>query len=163
LGPSNSGKSTLADAISRSAGLQSIHLDQLYHAPNTNWEPRPEAEFLQLHELAIANSRWVMDGNYSRCLTQRLARATGLILLDVSTGTSLLRYVRRAWFESDRRGSLEGGADSVKWKMIRHIAITTPNNRKGYDKLFGTVELPKIKLASGREVTRFYRSEALDR
>lgn len=31
-----------------------------------------------------------MDGNYSRCLPQRLARATGFILLDTSTATSLL-------------------------------------------------------------------------
>ena len=34
-----------------------------------------------------------MDGNYSRCLPRRLARTTGMILLDVSTATSVLRYV----------------------------------------------------------------------
>ena len=39
-----------------------------------------------------------MDGNYSSCLPQRLARATGLILLDLSTPLSLWRYARRTWF-----------------------------------------------------------------
>lgn len=41
LGPSNSGKSTLASAIGRKCGLTVIHLDQLYHRPGTDWEPRP--------------------------------------------------------------------------------------------------------------------------
>ena len=70
-----------------------------------------------------------MDGNYSSCLPQRLARATGLILLDLSTPMSLWRYARRTWFERDRRGALDGGRDSVKWSMIRHIAVATPPNR----------------------------------
>jgi hypothetical protein len=55
-----------------------------------------------------------MDGNYSRrCLPQRLERATGIILLDVPTVTSLVRYLRRSWFERNRRGFLEGGKDHV--------------------------------------------------
>ena len=42
MGPSNSGKSTLAEAIARARGLPAIHLDQLYHLPDTDWQPRPE-------------------------------------------------------------------------------------------------------------------------
>ena len=129
LGPSNSGKSTLADAIAAKQGLEPIHLDRLYHLPHTDWQPRPAGEFLTLHDAAIAGERWVMDGNYSSCLPQRLARATGLILLDLSTPLSLWRYARRTWFERDRRGALDGGRDSVKWSMIRHIVVATPPNR----------------------------------
>ena len=36
LGPSNSGKSTLAETIARKRGLEVIHLDLLYHLPNTD-------------------------------------------------------------------------------------------------------------------------------
>jgi len=94
LGPSNSGKSTLATAIARRRGLPAVHLDQLFHLPRTDWQPRPEAEFLALHDQAIRQPRWVMDGNYTRCLGRRLERATGLVLLDVPMAVSLLRYVR---------------------------------------------------------------------
>ena len=93
-GPSNSGKSTLATAIARRRGLPAVHLDQLFHLPRTDWQPRPEAEFLALHDQAIRQPRWVMDGNYTRCLGRRLERATGLVLLDVPMAVSLLRYVR---------------------------------------------------------------------
>lgn len=163
LGPSNSGKSTLADAIAAKQGLEPIHLDRLYHLPHTDWQPRPAEEFLALHDAAIAGERWVMDGNYSSCLPQRLARATGLILLDLSTPMSLWRYARRTWFERDRRGALDGGRDSVKWSMIRHIAVATPPNRKRYAQLYARCELPKVLCPSARALARRYREWGLAR
>jgi len=163
IGPSNSGKSTLANAIARARGLRTIHLDQLYHRPNTDWEPRPAAEFLALHDDAIAGEQWVMDGNYSRCFPQRLARATGLILLDTPTAVSLFRYLRRCWFEDGRLGGLDGGRDSVKWAMVRHIAVTTPANVRRYRALLDEVALPQIRLATSSALAAFYRSERLSR
>ncbi len=161
MGPSNSGKSTLADAIGRARGLCPIHLDRLYHRPGTNWQPGPAWEFASLHDAAILDENWVMDGNYSTCLPQRLERATGLILLDTSTAVSLFRYVRRSCFESERSGGLAGGRDSVKWSMIRHIAAATRRNRRRYAKMFDGARLPKIKLACVREIARFRMSEGL--
>ena len=163
MGPSNSGKSTLATAIAGARDLQIIHLDQLYHRPDTDWEPRPTNEFIALHDKALSAERWIMDGNYSRCLPQRLARATGLILLDASTAVSLYRYFRRCWFERGRLGGLQGGRDSVKWSMIRHIAITTPASRKGYQALFEEINLPKIRLSTPAALAAFYRTEQLRR
>jgi adenylate kinase family enzyme len=163
MGPSNSGKSTLAAAIGRARGLTPIHLDQLYHLPNTDWRPRPDEEFIALHDEALSGMNWVIDGNYSRCLPQRLARATGIILLDTSTTTSLFRYFRRSWFESDRPGALEGSKDSVKWGMIHHITVATRENRRRYKEMFDHIGLPKIRLSTAREIARFYRSEGLGR
>jgi adenylate kinase family enzyme len=163
MGPSNSGKSTLAEAISRSHSLPPIHLDQLYHLPNTNWLPRPVEQFDALHDEAILAPCWVMEGNYSRCLPQRLERATGFILLDIPTMTSLLRYLRRSWFRHDRCGALEGGRDSVKWQMIRHIVTTTRTNRKRYGEMFDRLTLPKVRLATTQELTHFYLTGRLDR
>jgi adenylate kinase family enzyme len=161
MGPSNSGKSSLANAIARVRGLTPIHLDQLRHLPGTDWQERPDEEFQRLHDAAILQERWVMDGNYSRLLPQRLKRATGVIHLDISTITSLFRYLRRSWFERERIGALEGGQDSVKWDMIRHIAITTPKNRERNRATFDAIDLPKIRLGSPEDLARFYRDEGL--
>lgn len=163
MGPSNSGKSTLAVAVARQRGLPAIHLDRLYHQPRTDWRPRPQAEFFRLHAEAIAEPQWVMEGNYTSCIASRLARATGLILLDVSTATSLLRYFRRTWCESDRKGALDGELDSVKWQMLHHIAVVTPRNRKRYAAMFEASDLPKVRLATRAALQGFYRAEALDR
>ncbi|TPL91179.1 AAA family ATPase [Mesorhizobium sp. B2-3-12] len=163
LGPSNSGKSTLADAIARKRGLTPIHLDLLFHLPNTDWVQRPRDEFIALHDAAIAGERWVMDGNYSVCMPQRFQRATGLILLDISTSASLLRYFRRTLFERERRGGLEGGRDSVKWDMIHHIAVATPKNRERYRTMFERIDLPKLQLSSVRAIKECFREWELAR
>ncbi|MEM7296380.1 MAG: hypothetical protein AAF330_07145 [Pseudomonadota bacterium] len=65
MGPSNAGKSTLAIAISTKLGIPVVHLDQLRHLPDTDWVPRRDDEFLQLHDAAIEEEAWVMDGNYT--------------------------------------------------------------------------------------------------
>ena len=163
IGPSNSGKSTLAAAIGRSRGLEAVHLDRFAHFPNTNWRPRPKADFNVLHDATILGEDWVMDGNYSRCWPQRFARATGVILLDAPTPVSLLRYLRRSLFERERAGNLEGAKDSVNWPMIRHIAFVTPGNRRRYRQAFDDLELPKVSLLTPVEINNFYRSEGLQR
>ena len=116
-----------------------------------------------MHDEAILGERWVMDGNYSRLFPERFARATGVILLDVRTSTSLLRYFRRTLFEKDRIGALDGRKDSIKWLMIHHIAVVTPKNRRRYAELFRDIDRPKISLPSTRAIKRFYRAEKLTR
>lgn len=163
MGPSNSGKSTLANAIARARGLTPIHLDQLRHRPHTDWQLRSDEEFYALHDEALAGERWVIEGNYSKCLPRRLARATGFILLDVPVSISLLRYARRSWFERERHGGLAGSKDSVKLDMLRHIATRTRGNHSSYAKLFEEIALPKIQLSSTKEIAQFYLSEGLAR
>ncbi|SFW29431.1 AAA family ATPase [Luteibacter sp. UNCMF366Tsu5.1] len=156
LGPSNSGKSTLADAIGRVRQLPVIHLDQFHHLPGTAWQPRPNDEFRQLHDQAIASERWVIDGNYSACFPERLARSTGLVLLDVSTLTSLGRYLRRARGDRARIGGLHGASDNVTLSMLHHIAIVSPRNRKRYRVLFDSADVPKVFLGSVNAIARVY-------
>jgi len=163
MGPSGSGKSTLAVAIARARGLDVIHLDQLSHLPQTDWALRPTDEFTALHDAAIMKACWVMDGNYSRLLPQRLDRATGFILLDVATVTSLYRYIWRCWFGRDRRGALEGGRESVKWDMIRHISVATRANRSRYREMIDRIGLPKVLMASHGALGAFYRANGLRR
>lgn len=51
IGPSNSGKSTLAAAIGRRRDLPVVHLDQLHHRPGSQWQARPREEFVALHHI----------------------------------------------------------------------------------------------------------------
>lgn len=163
MGPSNSGKSTLAVAIGRARGLAVVHLDQLRHQPHSDWVARPEAEFAALHDAAVAADAWVIEGNYTRLLPSRLARATGLILLDVPTGVSLYRYIRRCWWERAAHGGLAGGRDSVKWAMIHHIAVTTRANRRRYRAMAAGLSMPVAVIGSVAALARFYAANGLRR
>jgi adenylate kinase family enzyme len=104
-----------------------------------------------------------MDGNYSVCMPQRFARATGLILLEISKTLSLARYFRRTLFQKTRIGSLHGGQDSIKWSMIHHIAVATPKNRERYRTMFDDIELPKIYLPAAAAISAVYSQWRLER
>ncbi len=153
MGPSCSGKSTLAESIGRRTGLPVVHLDRLYHVPGSDWQRRFEEEFLAAHAEAIREEAWVIEGNYSRCLPERLQRATGFVLLDSSAAASLFRYVRRT-FARSRPGALNGNQDSIKLSMLWHVAVVTPRNRRRYRELFRNLELPKLSLNSLKAVQR---------
>ena len=120
-------------------------------------------EFVALHDAAITGERWVIDGNYSKCMPRRFLRATGLILLDISTPASLFRYYRRTIFEHHRIGSLKGGRDSIKWRMIYHITVVSPKNRKRYANMFHDIDLPKVRLKSIRAIKQCYQRWGLER
>src|SRR5437763_1031740 len=92
IGPSNSGKSTLAQAIAVRLDIPAVHLDQLRHLPHTDWEVRPDADFAALHAQAVAGEAWVMDGNYSVHFPERFSRATGIIVLGGGRTGNFLRY-----------------------------------------------------------------------
>ncbi|HEY4200024.1 MAG TPA: AAA family ATPase [Devosiaceae bacterium] len=162
-GPSNAGKSTLAAAIARKQGLPAVHLDQLYHFPDTNWQPRPPEEFARLHAEAIAEDRWAMEGNYFALVPSRLTRATGIILLGSEPWRGLLRYVRRTLFEKERHGHIKGGQDHLNWMMIKIILVQQPRKRQRDLGILSASGLPMVQLNSLRELNDCYRTWQLQR
>jgi len=162
-GPSNSGKSTLAVAIGRKLDLAVVHLDLLQHLPNTDWQPRPEAEFAQLHDAAIAGDAWVMDGNYSRHFPARLERATGIVLIGDNRWANFRRYLWRTVMQKDRAGNLAGGKDSLKWEMVRWILIASPKSIRRYHITLPQAGLPFVESRSMRELKHLYENWGLQR
>ncbi|EJC78139.1 adenylate kinase-like kinase [Rhizobium leguminosarum bv. trifolii WSM2012] len=159
LGPSNAGKSTLAVALSRKLGLPAVHLDQLHHLPHTDWEARPEAAFAALHDAAVLEERWIIEGNYSRLMPQRLARATGAILITSNHWLRFSRYLKRTLVNrSDRAGHLEGAKDSIKWEMIHWILIKTRNSGFRYATMLRQSGLPIVECHTAKALNDLYRT-----
>lgn len=163
-GPSSNGKSTLALAIERKTGWPAVHLDRFRHQPHTDWVQRPDSEFAALHDSAILGESWVMEGNYSKLMPQRLERATGIVLLGANRWANLFRYVRRTLFERQRAGYLEGARDrGIKWSMVHWIMVVSPRNLEHYRKVLPTADLPMVEITNMREVNHLYREWDLTR
>lgn len=160
LGPSNSGKSTLAKKLADKLSSPVIHLDQLFHFPNSAWQPRPQDEFLSLHEQAISGDHWIIEGNYHRCLESRLARATGLIVLDVSFPVMMQRYFYRTLFQRERLGGVltPGQRDRLSGEMLSYLIFKTAEKRKQNRNIFDQCPLPKIYLSSPAQVKEYCRA-----
>ena len=160
-GPTNAGKSTLADAIGRKLGIPPIHMDQLSHLPDTNWKPRDVGEFHAMHDTAILAEEWVMDGNYTAIMPQRYARATGIVIIDDHFLNRYVRYFRRTLFEPHRIGSVAGGKDSVKWEMIAWIWKTRDASK--YRRMATETGLPVVFCRSLAELQVLYAAWGLTR
>ena len=93
MGPPGSGKSTLARDLGSRLNLPVVHLDQLYHGPG--WRPRPTDDFRAAVAEAVARPGWVIDGNYTSAIADRLAVADLVILLDLPHRVTLPRLIRR--------------------------------------------------------------------
>lgn len=161
-GTSNTGKSTLASVIGVRLGMPVVHLDQFRHQPNSDWVERPDAEFKALHDEAITGERWVMDGNYSFLMPQRIARATGIILLGDNRWANFGRYLRRTVFQRDRVGALAGNKDSLKWEMVIWVLVRAPKNAARMRASLPKAGLPFLEIRSMRELRRAYAAWGLD-
>lgn len=163
-GPSNSGKSTLCVALARKLGAEAFHLDLLRHLPGSDWVQRPDDDFQTLHDEAIAREHWVMDGNYSRLMPQRFARAIGIIRLGDGRWANFRRYVWRTLFQKHSRpGSLAGNKDSIKWEMVRWILMVQPTLRQRDRERLRGAGLPLVEVHSMRQLQRLYRDWGVER
>jgi adenylate kinase family enzyme len=162
-GPSNAGKSTLAVALGKKLRVQVVHLDQLRHLPNTNWKQRPDTDFAVLHDSAIEDEAWIIEGNYSRLMPQRMTRSTGIILLGDNRWANLGRYFRRTLLQRNRAGVLEGGIDRINREMIDWILKASPEHLKRYREDLPKYGRPMVNVYSMRELRALFRAWGLER
>lgn len=165
IGPSNSGKSTLARAVGEKIGAPCYHLDQYSHIPGTNWVRRPDTDFVADHDKLIKGDAWIIDGNYSVCMKQRLERATGAIWIDPPILGSIWRYLIRSSTQNGNHiGRLDGATKDFNWFLVWYTLTGYPKKRPQYEaSLKAHPHLVRLDLSSFTAVKRLYRDWGLDR
>jgi len=130
LGAGGAGKSQLARELATRTGLRIVHLDVLYWRPG--WTPPPPDDFRAVLAEAVAEERWILDGNFLRYSGDpRFARADTVVFLDLPRTTCLRRAVWRALRDRRRaRGDLpEGCPESLELSFLRWVWNYPRNNR----------------------------------
>jgi adenylate kinase family enzyme len=107
IGSAGSGKSTLAVDLGRRTGLPVVHLDRLYWGPG--WTPTPDDAWEAVNREVTAGDAWIIDGNYSRTMDIRLARADTVVFLDRPRLACIWNVTRR-WLTQRGRSRPDMGA-----------------------------------------------------
>ena len=158
IGPSNSGKSTLARALSKRLGIPVCHLDQLAHIPGTNWQPRANEEWQEGHDLFVEIATWVIEGNYSFSMPQRFKKATSIIWLDFNPWGCVRRYLLRSLKnDAGRPGRLANVNNDFNPELIRYILFVYPKKRAKTKSLIDQSGTRLLHLFSMKELNRYYR------
>lgn len=95
IGPSCSGKSTLARWLAERHALRFVELDALFWEPG--WKPATPAVFRQRVAGAVERDGWVVAGNYGVVRDIIWPRAGTIVWLDFPLGLVLRRMVGRTW------------------------------------------------------------------
>lgn len=93
IGCSGGGKSTLARKLGERLSLPVVHLDVLFWKPG--WVESSYEEFRPKIAAAVAEDRWIIDGNFSRTFDIRLPRAGTIVWVDQPRRVCLWRAFRR--------------------------------------------------------------------
>lgn len=133
VGCPGAGKSTLAKQLAKVTGLPLVHLDKLYWLPG--WQRPDSATWQKTIEGLVSRRAWIMDGNYSGTLEQRLASADTLIHLDYPTWLCLCRVIRRTIGGLGRNRDDElapGCPERFDWSFLRFV-INYRNDQRERD------------------------------
>ena len=160
IGPLGAGKSTLGSELGRLLRIPVHHLDWLYWGET--WTATPPEEWQALLDRLVAGESWILDGNFTASLPQRLAAADTVIYLDVPRLTSTIRATRRRILHRWRRapGVPGGSRPMFDVRLFRWIWAFPRENRPHLLALLGQPSVaPKtVILRSRRDVRRFVRS-----
>ena len=120
LGCCGSGKSTFAIQLSEKTGIPAIHLDQLFWKPG--WVESSKPEFDQTLLAALDRPEWIIDGNYSRTLPQRLRACDRVFLFRLPRRVCLCGILRRYLrYHGRTRPDMTGGCpEQLDGEFLRY-------------------------------------------
>ena len=156
IGCSGSGKSRLALELKEKLGLPVVHLDQLWH--KNGWQHISREDFDSRLALAMNMDRWIIDGNYSRTIPQRLSQCDTIIYLDFERWECLLGVAERVlrYRGKVRPDMADGCPERFDWEFIKFVWNFNKNNRvMNYTYLAQAKHAKQIVLKNRKEVKAF--------
>ncbi|WP_147127497.1 hypothetical protein [Shimia ponticola] len=157
IGGPGSGKSTLARALGNKLGLPVTHIDQLQF--DFGWaEVDPAKRDAQVRDV-ITRESWIIDGNYSSTVEDRIARADTLIWLDIPLRRRLWRVARRTlkYYGQSRPYLPAGCPERFSVEFIHYILSSSKRQRAKAADRYETMsqKAQAFHLRSTRDVQKF--------
>ena len=166
VGTSGAGKTTFARRLAQITDGVHVELDAIHWQPN--WVELPTEELRELVSQAVAQERWVIDGNYGKVRDLIWRRATHVIWLNypfLTVFTRVLfrtvrRLITREVLFAGNRESFRGtflSRDSILWWTL----TTYDRRRRQYRALFDQRDMPHltmIELRNQRQADRLLAS-----
>ena len=147
IGSGGAGKSTFSRRLGERLGLEVIHLDVEHWRPG--WVEPPKDEWARKVVELCGRESWVMDGNFSGTLEQRLAACDTVVFLDLPRAVCVWRVLKRRvmYRDTPRPDMAEGCREQFDLKFLLWVWNFRTSSRP---KVLALLE----KYAQGKKVVR---------
>lgn len=157
VGSGGSGKSTLSVRLGSLLGLPVIHLDALYWSPG--WVEPDKKQWAQTVRQVIDQNAWILDGNYSGTLAERIAACDTVVFLDVSRFVCVWRVLKRVVrYRGESRPDMSPGCpERINLPFLLWIWNYPNRSRRKVLELLETMSVTKnvVHLRTQSDVERF--------
>jgi len=123
IGCPGGGKTTFANALGAKLGIPVRHLDRYFW--REGWTPTPQDEFRKIQNELMQEERWIIDGNFTKSIGNRITVADTIILFDfpkmINIWRTLKRFLRH--FGTVRPDMGGGNKETLKWVHVKYILM----------------------------------------
>ena len=118
-------------------------------------------EFDIVHRAAVAEERWILDGNFDRTMEERICRCDTVVYLDFSRAACLLGVMKRilSTYGTVRPDMGEGCPERFDWEFLQWVWNFNKNKREKNYRLLEQYRDKKIYILKNRnQVKQFLAS-----
>lgn len=143
IGGSGSGKSTLCNILANELNLPEVHLDAINY--DSNWTQVDKKKRDDIINKRILEDKWVIDGNYSSTMRERLLNADLVIFLDYSTFALLCGVLNRVLKNSGKeRFEIPGCKEHFDFEFLKLVSCFRRKKRPKILKILSEINQDKI-------------------
>ena len=159
IGCGGAGKSTLARAIGEKLDLPVIHLDKLFWLPG--WVQVSREEFDRLLAQAVAEPRWIMDGNFNRTIQSRLDHCDTVIYMDFSRRACVWGVIKRiaTTYGKVRPDMGDGCPERIDMEFLKWVWNFNRNKRDDYYRMLNGLEGKRVIILKSRRQVRSFLNQ----
>lgn len=155
IGCAGAGKTTLAQNLAERLDIPWFSMDQLYW--NENWTPAEKSVIAAQQRDILARDHWIIEGNYSNHMPDRLALADTVIFLDFPVHVCFPRVL---WRSFKYRGQVrphmpKGCPERFDLEFLSYVLTFQKEKRPALNQTFEAFDGKQIRLTSKRDVANF--------
>ena len=129
IGGSGTGKTTLANNLSKELKIPVYHLDGLNYEPN--WVQVDNAKRDKKINEIIQKDKWIIDGTYTSTLRDRINNSDLIIFLNFSTFSRLFGVFKRYFkYGKKDREEIPGCEEKIDLEFLKFVINWGKNKRK---------------------------------